>query len=86
MFSLGKIPLTLTNSFDLLASDEELLQRAKAAKNGARFTSLWAGDTSDFGSDHSRADLALCRLLSFWCKGDLDRVDRLFRQSGLMRD
>jgi primase-polymerase (primpol)-like protein len=25
-------------------------------------------------------------MLMFWCSGDLDRVDRLFRQSGLMRD
>jgi primase-polymerase (primpol)-like protein len=70
----------------LFTSDEKLIERAKLAKNGDRFARLWNGDTSDFGGDHSRADLALCRMLSFWCKGDIERVDRLFRQSGLMRD
>ena len=70
----------------LFTSDQELIERAKLAKNGDRFARLWAGDTSEFGGDHSRADLALCRMLSFWCKGDVERVDRLFRQSGLMRE
>jgi primase-polymerase (primpol)-like protein len=67
-------------------SDEELLQRAFNARNGERFRRLWAGDASDFDHDHSRADLALCRALAFWCGGDSKRVDRLFRRSGLMRE
>ena len=65
---------------------EELIERARRALNGDRFGRLWQGDTSDYGNDHSRADLALCRILSFWCRGDAERVDRLFRRSGLMRD
>jgi putative DNA primase/helicase len=76
----------IANPTILCASDEELIERAKLAKNGDRFARLWAGDTSVFSGDQSRADLALCRILSFWCKGDFERVDRLFRQSGLMRD
>ena len=67
-------------------SDEELIERARRSRNGDRFGRLWQGDTSDYGNDHSRADLALCRMLSFWCRGDPERVDRLFRRSGLMRD
>jgi putative DNA primase/helicase len=67
-------------------SDKELLERAKNARNGDRFRRLWAGDTSDYGNDHSRADLALCRTLAFWCGGDCERIDRLFRCSGLMRE
>jgi primase-polymerase (primpol)-like protein len=66
-------------------SDEQLIERAKSARNGDRFRRLWAGDVSDYGNDHSRADLALCRILAFWCGGDCERVDRLFRRSGLMR-
>ena len=69
-----------------VASDEELIERAQKSRNGDRFGRLWRGDTSDYGKDHSRADLALCRMLSFWCRGDAERVDRLFRRSGLMRD
>ncbi len=73
-------------STSLNLPDEELIQRAKNARNGERFSRLWEGDTSDYGNDHSRADLALCRILAFWCRGDVARIDRLFRSSGLMRD
>ncbi|MGH9621480.1 MAG: hypothetical protein ACRD45_17465 [Bryobacteraceae bacterium] len=67
-------------------SDEELIRRAKNARNGDRFRRLWEGDASDYGNDHSRADLGLCRILAFWCGGDAERMDRLFRSSGLMRE
>jgi primase-polymerase (primpol)-like protein len=30
--------------------------------------------------------MALCCLLAFWTAGDPTRVDRLFRQSGLLRE
>lgn len=63
--------------------DAALLAKARAAKNGAEFDRLWRGDAGD---DHSAADLALCNLLAFWTDGDLNRMDRLFRQSGLVRE
>ena len=65
--------------------DAALLAKARAAKNGAEFDRLWSGDTSGHSGDDSAADLALCNLLAFWTDGDADRIDRLFRQSGLMR-
>jgi putative DNA primase/helicase len=65
--------------------DRELLEKATAASNGGRFGQLWRGDTGGHGNDASRADLALCDLLAFWTGGDADRMDRLFRSSGLMR-
>ncbi len=67
-------------------SDEELIERAKNARDGQRFRRLWSGDASEYGNDHSRADLALCRTLAFWCGGNSERIDRLFRRSGLMRE
>jgi len=66
--------------------DEDLLALAMQAKNGEKFSRLWRGDTSDYASDDSRADLALCSLLAFWTDGDTERMDHLFRQSGLMRE
>lgn len=66
--------------------DEELLALAMRAKNGDKFSRLWRGDTSEHGGDESRADLALCSHLGFWTDGDTERMDRLFRQSGLYRD
>ncbi len=65
--------------------DDELPDRIRASKQGAKFGRLWAGDTSDHGGDDSRADLALCGILAFWCGPDADRIQRLFRRSGLMR-
>jgi primase-polymerase (primpol)-like protein len=74
----------ITPSPDL--SDAALIERAFRAKSGVRFRKLWSGDTSDYDGDHSRADAALCRMLAFWTGGDRERIDQLFRKSGLMRE
>lgn len=65
--------------------DAAILKSAQAAKNGAKFARLWAGDISGYGDNHSSADMALCNLLAFWTGPDAARIDRMFRQSGLMR-
>lgn len=65
--------------------DTELLNRALNAANGDKFSRLWNGQTSGYES-HSEADLALCRLLAFWTGRDAQRIDRLFRDSGLYRE
>ena len=65
--------------------DAALLSKASAAKNGAAFDALWAGDLSAYNGDHSAADMALLNALAFWTGKDAPRMDRLFRQSGLMR-
>ena len=65
--------------------DAELLARAIAAKNGARFHALWSGNVSGYSS-RSEADYALVGALLFWTGGDVARVDSLFRASGLMRE
>lgn len=67
------------------ADDASLIEKAKRARDGDRFSRLWTGDTSLHGGDDSGADIALCNLLAFWTGRDSDRMDRLFRQSGLMR-
>ncbi len=63
--------------------DELVLVRARAAKNGAKFESLYDRPGAD---DYSRADLALAQLLAFWCGKDAEQMDRLFRASARMRD
>lgn len=65
--------------------DTELIERAKQGKNGAAFAALWSGDIVGYNS-RSEADMALCNALSWWTNRDPDRVDRLFRQSGLYRE
>lgn len=64
--------------------DDALIEKAKDAKNGEDFRALWEGDTSGYPS-HSEADLALANHLAFWTDGDADRIDGLFRRSGLIR-
>lgn len=67
--------------------DRELLDRARGAKNGGKFSALYdAGDLTEHAGNHSAADLALCNALAFWTGADPNRIDRLFRGSALMRD
>lgn len=82
----GGIPRILPAVGGVNGKDEALLKRARAAKNGAAFISLFEGDTSGHGDDDSRADLALCNHLAYWTGRDAEGMDRLFRRSGLMRD
>jgi hypothetical protein len=66
--------------------DAELIRRARDSKrNGSAFARLWAGDAGGYRS-RSEADAALVNHLLYWANCDLERVDRLFRQSGLMRE
>lgn len=66
-------------------SDESVIAKASGSRKGDKFKALWNGSTDGFGS-HSEADLALCTVLAFWCGGDTDQMDRLFRKSALYRD
>jgi hypothetical protein len=65
-------------------TDEQIIEKASTAKNGEKFKALWSGDASAYKSE-SEADLALCSRLAFWTGSDRDRIDKLFRKSGLMR-
>ena len=64
--------------------DQRLIELARGARNGAAFSRLWDGGTSDYASP-SEADLALCNHLAFYTGCDSAQMDRLYRQSDLMR-
>ncbi len=76
----------------LVRSDETVLQKALAAKNGDNFRRYYYGDTSLWegaGARHhsqSEADFTLVLLLLYWTNKDMAQVERLFKQSGLMRE
>lgn len=65
-------------------SDHELLAKAYKSRNGRELERLMAGDITGHAST-SEADLALCNTLAFWTGKDADRMDRIFRSSGLFR-
>lgn len=67
-------------------TDQEVVDKAINSSNGATFAALYGGDMSSTNNDHSAADMSFCSMLAFWCNGDVDQMDRIFRSSGLMRE
>jgi primase-polymerase (primpol)-like protein len=95
--SPSALPSPLPTSIDEIAGpgvdldDETLLDRAMDSKSGDIIEALyegrnelWTGRDSRYPSQ-SEADMGLCFYLGFWTGGDPERMDRLFRDSGLMR-
>ncbi|QLH82177.1 hypothetical protein [Halosimplex pelagicum] len=73
------------NLNDLPAEVREIVETAKSANNGYRFTQLWRGNWKEYYPSHSEGDMGFCDMLAFWFSGDPERMDRVFRASGLMR-
>ena len=67
-------------------SDYELVEKIRNSQQGQDFMRLFNGDMSEYGNDHSAADMAMCKILAFWTGCDPVQMDRIFRQSALMRD
>ena len=82
--SIGSTNPTVDNA-NVDLDDEKLLEKARRASNGPKFERLWGGNTGGYESN-SEADMALCCLLAFWSGGDQRQMDRLFRQSDLLRE
>lgn len=66
-------------------SDESVIAKMFSAKNAENVKALWEGQIPE-GKFHSEADMTLCTILAFWCGGDAEQIDRIFRQSAFMRD
>ena len=75
-------------------TDSQLWEVMFNSKHGREIRALYNGDYSAYTvtrkdgnvhNDNSAADLALCSYLAWWTHSDVGRVDRMFRQSGLMR-
>ena len=66
-------------------SDDDVLNVARNAENGQKFTRLYdRGDTAGYQS-HSEARMALANLLAFYTGGDERQMLRLFEDSALYR-
>lgn len=68
----------------LQAEDRTLIEAALKSSSGDKLRRLLAGDMSDYGNDHSRADMGLCCVLAKHTS-DAAQIDRILRGSGLMR-
>ena len=81
-----RAPTSPTAPIDGLSlTDTEVLEKGFSSRGGDRFSMLYNGDWRELCESQSQADLMFCNSLAFWCKKDKDQMDRIFRQSGLMR-
>lgn len=69
-------------------ADHAVIEKILHSHQSAKFQTLWnSGDWKSLKyNSQSEADFALCSMLAFWTNKDPDAIDRLFRQSGLMRE
>lgn len=68
-----------------LDTADQIIKAAAGAKNGGNFVSLYSGRTAGYASQ-SEADMAFCSMLAFWTGCDAEKMDMIFRSSGLMRE
>ena len=73
-------------SVNIPCDDEALWKALFRKSNGASIRKLKDGDLSEHANDHSSADMALCNHLAWVTGKDAARIDRMFRQSALVRD
>ena len=66
--------------------DSILLRKIQQSPQGRKFDKLFRGDWADDYPTQSESDLAMANILAYWANGDESIMDRLFRQSGLMRE
>lgn len=81
---LGENVTSMLQNLPVSMDIQTIIEKAKASQNGDKFSRLFSGDYSDYSSQ-SEADMALCNMLAFWCSGDAEKMDTIYRSSGLMR-
>src|SRR3990167_7367741 len=64
-------------------SDDVVLKKMFASKNGQKIKQLFDGDVSQHNNDVSGADFALCAHLAFWTQKNPAQIERLWLRSGL---
>lgn len=65
--------------------DDELIDKARNCKSGQLFSVLYSGGWEGLFPSQSEADIAFCNQLAFWTACNKEQMDRIFRNSGLMR-
>lgn len=75
----------ISKNKDLTLADLSIIKKMKRKKSEI-FKKLWEGDFSDDFPSQSEADFHMCRLLASETQNAADRIDRIFRQSGLFRE
>lgn len=83
----GTVPEVLNQQIMPVNIDnEKIIDIALKSKNGAAFQALHSGQWAGLYPSQSEADLAFSNMLAFWTGADINKMDEIFRSSGLMRD
>lgn len=80
----GRVNLEEFQKDEIKFSNEELWKRMFRGKSGDQIKQLYDGQL--ITDDHSSDDLTLCNHLAFWTGKSANRMDAMFRESGLYRD
>ena len=70
------------SGFSVLSA-EEIFEAVKRSKQSEAFFDLYNG--INLKEDKSANDMAFCNMLAFWCSGDAQMMDTIFRKSKLYR-
>lgn len=82
------VKVSLLDVPEVTRSDKDVLAKILASAQGSKFSALYYTPEGwmDYYESQSHADLALCNILAYWTDKNQDTIDRLFRNSQLMRD
>lgn len=80
----GQSPQTYvyTGDDEESADDKTIIEQAKAASNGEKFSRLYGGDWQSFYPSQSEADLATIDIIAFYTQ-NRNQIIRIFRNSAL---
>lgn len=82
----GREPTTgIITTGSVSLDDNGVMEAARKSKQGATFNDLYEGRWEKYYTSQSQADMALANMLAFWCRRDINQMERIFRSSGLMR-
>ncbi|WP_281512249.1 phage/plasmid primase, P4 family [Mammaliicoccus vitulinus] len=72
---------------DIKLSDDDVINLVMSSKNGETFYKYYHdGDISMDNNNPYNADMNFCKILVLYCGNDKAQIDRIFRNSALMRD
>jgi len=83
-FPAPTVPTNSTPPAPLDASDDAILEKAFASRQGLKIQALWKGEWKSDYPSQSEADLALCDHLAFWFR-EPERIASVFQRSELYR-
>ena len=80
--NVNEMPVFVSGGY---LSDDEIIDKILDEDEGSKFGALFDGNWKPYFKSQNEADLSLCNKLAFYSGGIFTTIDRMFRQSGLMR-